>query len=270
MRHCISLLLLGCCALAQDTGRAASESPHTKGAFYVNGIVHQYEVGKEYIVVAAAHSVINHKFMAVKVRVYNAGRSSVTVKPEDIVVEDAADGRELGALSGAELARRMRKPYNMARMGVNAFAGGEPGTAVTSDMTGPKLMEMMRAMAQQGNPAPPSGSNVLYTDTPGVLDVDDEPPRPMPCDQACRFRNQEAQGTEPLAKLQTQTAPDAVEKWAFLANTIPPRANVVGVLYYPLNKLSETGGPSKGKKSRMARVRVPVGNDSFEFVLPVE
>ena len=270
MRYCISIMLLGCGLLAQNSGLAVIDSPHTRGAFYVNGIVYQFDVGKQYIVVAAAHSALNHKFMALKVRVYNAGRSSVTVKPDDIVVEDAVAGHELDAVSGAELAKRMRKPYNMARMGVGAIGGAEPEPPITSEMASPKLLEMMQAMAARGNTAPPSGSNVLYTDTPGVLGGDEEAPRPIECDQACRFRSQEAQGTDPLEQLRAQTAPDAVERWAFLANTIPPRTNVMGVLYYPLNKLSETAGVGKGKKGRLARVLVPVGSDSFEFVLPVE
>jgi hypothetical protein len=68
--------------------------------------------------------------------------------------------------------------------------------------------------------------------------------------------------------LQRQTSPESVEQYALLANTIPPRANVGGVLYYPLGKLSEAR--EEGKKTRRVRVRVPVVGDNFQFELPVE
>ena len=106
----------------------ANFSLAAKGMFYVDGIVYQYVAGTDYTVVAAAHSVLNRKFLAVKVRVYNTGRQSVTVKPEDVVLEDANGDRTLAAVSGAELARKMRHPYNWARYAVTPVAGG--GSAV--------------------------------------------------------------------------------------------------------------------------------------------
>ena len=122
MRCFLSALLLSCSLLAQDQ----FSSPQTssgKGMFYVEGIVYQYVAGTDYTVVAAAHSVLNRKFLAVKLRVYNTGRQSVTVKPEDVVLEDANGGNALPALSGAELARKMRHPYNWARYAVTPGAG---------------------------------------------------------------------------------------------------------------------------------------------------
>ena len=272
MRYTLCALLLGCSLFAQDQGPSAPKSEGAKGTFYVYGIVYQYAAGTDYTVVAAAHSVINHKFLAVKVRVYNAGQHSVTLKPEDVVVEDAVAGHAAAAASGAELAKRMRKPYNMARYGVNTFAGAEPDTPITSDMVSPQFLEMMRAMAARANSGGmPGGSNVLYTDTPGALDSGEEPARPPECDQICRLRNREAQGTDALQQLQRQTSPDTVERWTLLANTIPPRANVVGVLFYPLGKLAKSAAASNnGKKERLVRVTVPVGGESFQFVLPVE
>jgi hypothetical protein len=56
--------------------------------------------------------VLNHKFVAVKVRVYNLGQQSVTVKPEEVSVEDTLASQALAPISGTELARRMRRPYN--------------------------------------------------------------------------------------------------------------------------------------------------------------
>jgi hypothetical protein len=46
---------------------------------------------------------------------------------------------------------------------------------------------------------------------------------------------------------------------------------VAGVLYFPLGKLSESAAASNhGKKGRLVRVTVPLGSESFQFVLPVE
>ena len=112
---------------------------------------------------------INHKFVAVKVRVYNSGQQSVTVKPEDVSVEDTLAGRTLATISGSELARRMRRPYNWARFSVNPVAGELPETPLTSDQVNPRLLEMMRAMSARMNASPApvlSGRSVLYTDTP--------------------------------------------------------------------------------------------------------
>jgi hypothetical protein len=62
-----------------------------------------------------------------------------------------------------------------------------------------------------------------------------------------------------------------VEQCSLRANTIPPRANVAGVLYFPLGKLSESAAASNhGKKGRLVRVTVALGGESFQFVLPVE
>jgi hypothetical protein len=238
MRYLIALLL-GCSLFAQDENLASQKPEIARGAFYVDGIVYQYAAGRNYTVVAAAHSVINRKFVAIKVRVYNAGQHSITVKPEDVVVEDAIAGHTVTAVSGSELANKMRKPYNMARFGVSTIAGGDQETPITSDMVTPQMLEMMRAMAARANNGTmPSGKSVLYTDTPGALESGDGTPRRAECDQVCRLRIRENQGADPLTQLQRQTSPDSVEQFAFLANTIPPRADVVGVLYYPLGKLS--------------------------------
>ncbi len=126
-------------SLAQGDPPVSQASPTDSGSFYVNGIVYQYIAGTDYTVVAAAHSVINHKFVAVKVRVYNVGQQSVTVKPEDVNVEDALAGQPLAAVSGAELARRMRRPYNWARLAVNP-AGGEPQDTTPPEQRGQSAM----------------------------------------------------------------------------------------------------------------------------------
>ena len=267
MRCLLCVLLLNCSLAAQDVTR---ETSNAQGTFYVDGIVYQYVAGQNCTVVAAAHSALNHKFLALELRVYNATRRSITVKPEDILVEDAVGGRALAAVAGSALAQRMRKPYNMARYAVNGIAGGEGETPITSEMVSPQFLAMMRAMAARANGSPIPGSNLLYTDTPGALEDGDVPPAVPVCDQVCRLRYREAHG-DVLAQLQRGTSPESVEDSAFRANTISPGANVAGVLYYPLGKLSESRAVGEhGKKGRLVRVIVPVMGEKFQFELAVE
>jgi len=271
MRYVLCALLFVCSVFAQDQTLAPQKIQ--AGSFYVDGIVYQYAVGKEYTVVAAAHAALNRKFLAVKVRVYNAGQHSVTIKPEDMLLEDEVGGKPVAPVSSAQLAEKLRKPYNMARFSVGAIAGQDPQMPITADMANnPQMLEMMRAIAARANGnTMPGGKSLLYTDTPGALDADDEPARPAECDQACRLRGHETQGPDPLAQLQRQASADYVEQCGLLANTIPPRNNVAGVLYYPLGKLSESAAvASHGKKGRAARLTVPVGGESFQFELAVE
>jgi len=274
MRYLLCALLLSCSLFAQNEAEISAPQPSgaAAGTFYVDGIVYQYARGTDHTVVASAHSVINHKFLAVKVRVYNAGQRAVTVKPEDILVEDVVGGHVVSAIPGAELARRMRKSYNMARFGVNAMAGSDsPDTPITSEMTSPQFLQMMRAMAARANSGGGTANSMLYTDTPGALESGEETPQAEECDVVCRLRTREGQGADVLAQLQRQNSPEFVEQCALLANTVPPRANVAGVLYFPPGKLSESAAASEhGKKGRLVRVTALLGSDSFQFVLPVE
>ncbi len=274
--RCFLCALLLCLSVA-----AEGESPIPQAAragnrsFYVNGVVYQYVAGADCAVVAAAHSVINHKFVAVKVRVYNVGSESVTVKPEDVRVDDALAGHALAAVSGAEMARRMRRPYNWARLAVNPVAGEPADTPVTSDMVNPQILEMMRAMEAKANaaavPALSANRGLLYTDTPGALQTRGPTPGPADCDTVCRLRNREAASPDVLTQLQRQNSPDYVEQSAFLANTITPQSDADGVLFFPMPKLAH-GVPlaSNGKKAGMVRVTVPVGEEKFQFLLVVE
>lgn len=262
MRAFFCAVLLAGSLLAQTVTREPA-----RGQFFVDGIAYQYAAGANCIVVAAAHSVLNHKFLAVKIRVYNASQHSFSVRPEDVLVEDAVGGRELVPTSVAELERRMRKPYNMARYAVNGLGGGPMDTTITSDTVAP-LLSMMKAMAERTNSNAATANSLLYTDLPGALDDDAANATPAECDRVCRLRNGEGQGKDALTQLQRQTSPESVEQYALLANTIPPRANVGGVLYYPLGKLSETR--EENKKARRVRVTVPAAGDSFQFELPVE
>ncbi|HTV64849.1 MAG TPA: hypothetical protein VMD98_04545 [Bryocella sp.] len=262
MRALLCALLFACPLLGQTVTRDPA-----RGQFFVDGIVYEYAAATDCIVVAAVHSVLNHKFLAVKIRVYNASQHSFSVRPEDIVVEDAVGGRQLVATSAAELARRMRKPYNMARYAVNGIGGGPMDTTITSDMVAP-LLSMMKEMAERTNSNAATVNSLLYTDLPGTLDDNGANAAPAECDQVCRLRNGEGQGKDALTQLQRQTSAESVEQYALLANTIPPRANVGGVLYFPLGKLSEAR--EEGRKTREVRVTVPVLGDNFRFELPVE
>src|SRR5271157_3302723 len=69
MRYFLCAVLLSCSLIAEGESSIA-QAPNTgSGSFYVNGIIYQYVAATDYTVVAAAHSVINRKFAAVKVRV---------------------------------------------------------------------------------------------------------------------------------------------------------------------------------------------------------
>jgi len=265
-----ALLLLGFSVYVPGQTPDQQQDRLERGTFYVDGIAYQYASARNVTVVAAAHSVINRKFVAVKVRVYNAGQHSVTVRPENVQVEDAVAGHALAAVPATELANKMRHAYNMARYGVGSANGNDSDAPITSDMVmNPQFLEMMRAMAARASGR--SGADtLLYTDTPGALDSPGDATI-TECDQVCRLRLREAKATDALALLQHQTSPDSVEQYALRANTIPPRANVGGVLYFPLGKLAETAAPDGSKrKARAVRVKVPVEGESFEFVLAVE
>jgi len=274
MRHFFCAFLLCFSVVAQGESPTPPESDARNGSFYVNGIVHRYAAGTDYIVVAAAHSALNHKFVAVKVRVYNQGQQSVTVKPEDITVEDTLAGRALATISGTELARRMRRPYNWARFAVTPIAGEPAEAPLPSDQVNPQLLEMMRAMAARisVSSAPVlSGKSLLYTDTPGALQSHPQIPGAAECGTVCRLRNREAASPDVLTQLQRETTPDYVEQSAFLANTITSQTDADGVLFLPMPKLAH-GVPlaKNGRKAGMVRVTVPVGEEKFQLVLMVE
>ncbi len=273
MRRFLCALLLCGSLAAQGQSPISQASPAGNGSFYVNGIVYRYVAGTDYTVVAAAHSVLNHKFLAVKVRVYNLGQQSVTVKPEDVRAEDTLASQALVPVSGTELARRLRRPYNWARFGVLPATGQPDEASPMGGEVGPQMLEMMRAMAARANTSPASmlsGSrSVLYTDTPGALPSRGVIP-PRDCDTVCRLRNREAVDPDVLAQLQRQTSPDYVEQNAFLANTITPQTDADGVLFFPMPKLAQSALAREGKKAGMVRVTVPVGEEKFQFNLTVE
>jgi hypothetical protein len=261
---------------AQDKLPVSSSSPPGDGIFYVNGIDYHFISGTNFTVVVAAHSVANRKFLGLKVRILNNGQHAVTVRPEDVVVTDEVAGRDLEGISGVELAKRMRRPYNWSRFAVNAAAGQAPDTSDDSDTKDRQHSDIMRAMQQMAmqmaNAPPPVISTLSIAEPteaeqPGTGIV----PEATISDEVSHLRTKEASRPDVLTRLQRQVSPDYLEQTSFLANTIPPRADLEGVFYYPMSKLTRDPAASKkAAQARMVRVTVPVGDESFQFKIAVE
>ena len=272
MRYILCAALFCSWLGAQDNPSLPPLSPHGDAIFYVNGIDYHFISLTNYTVVVAAHSVANRKFLGVKVRILNNGRHSVTVRPENVKLEDAVTGREVAAISGMELAKKMRRPYNWSRYAVNAAAGQAPEAGddqETGDRQRGDLMVAMLMASQMGN-APPVLSRRSITEVAAEPDSDIAPQATF-SDEVSHLRRKEASRPDVLMQLQRQVSPDYVERTSFLANTIPPQADQDGVFYYPMGKLARApASANKAAKSRMVRVRVPVGEVEFQFMLAVE
>ncbi len=90
-------------------------------------------------------------------------------------------------------------------------------------------------------------------------------------DEVSHLRMKEACRPDVLMQLQRQVSPDYLERTSFLANTIPPRADLEGIFYYPMSKLARDPAASKkASLTRMVRVTVPVGAEKFQFTIAVE
>jgi hypothetical protein len=169
---------------AQDKGAATLPPSHGDGIFYVNGIDYHFISGVNYTVVVAAHSVANRKFLGVKVWILNNGHHSVTVRPQDVTVADEVAGRDLEGVSGTELAKRMRRPYNWSRFAVNTAAGQGPGTADDSETMDPQYSDIMRAMqqmaTQMANAPPPVIDTLSIAESTGHMDSGIAPKRRSP------------------------------------------------------------------------------------------
>ncbi len=272
MRHIVGVVLLGCSLFAQDARLITPAGEQNHGSFFVSGFEYKFIAGNNYVVVAAAHSVINHKYLGVKVRVVNLSNHVITVKPEDISAADVLGGRPLEQVSGAELARRMSRPTNMARLAVSPMGGGEPNRIVTSSMTEDseaKWQEAVRQLhirlAEMAAAGAVHNSDMRFADlrAPSAANL-------PPCDEVCQLRNREAAGTDVLKQLQQQNTPDYVRDQALLANTIPPDGEVEGMLYFPLPKAEHDADSAKKGKTREVKVGVAVGEEHFEFAFKVE
>jgi hypothetical protein len=271
MRYFLCAALFCSLLGAQDTASVTPLSPHDDGTFYVNGIDYHYISGTNYTVVVAAHSVANRKFLGVKVRILNNGQRAVTVRPEEVKVEDAVAGREVPAIAGAELANRMRHPYNWSRFAVNTAAGSPSQEDLDPEGMDHQRSDLMRAMQQMHSQMANSNAAPAIS----TLSLTDEDPSPTPgamlTDEVSHLRRKEASGPDVLRQLQRQVSPDYVEQTSFRANTIPPRADQDGVFYYSMGKLECAPAASKkAAKSRLVRVTIPVGEEKFQFMIAVE
>jgi hypothetical protein len=261
---------------AQDQGSVPIPAGHGDRVFYVNGIDYHFISGTNYTVVVAAHSVANRKFLGVKVRILNNGPRPVTVRPEDVVVADGVAGRSLEGISGAELAKRMRRPYNWSRFAVNTAAGQAPDAADDPESTDHQHSDIMRAMQQmamQMANAPPPMISALSITGPAEAEQRDASimPEATISDEVSHLRMKEASRPDVLSQLQRQVSPEYLERTSFLANTIPPRADLEGVFYYPMGKLARDPAASKkASQTRTVRVTVPVGDENFEFMFAVK
>ena len=273
MRYILCAALFCSLLGAQDNLAVSPPSPRGDGMFYVNGIDYHFISLTNYTVVVAAHSVVNRKFLGVKVRILSNGQHSVTVRPEDVRVEDAVAGRDLEGISGAELAKRMRRPYNWSRFAVNTATGRAPDAADDPETIDPQHSDIMRAMQQMASQmasAPPVLSTLSITEATGQPDSGIAPGATI-SDEVSYLRRKEGSRPDVLMQLQRQISPDYLERTSFLANTIPPRTDLEGVFYYPMGKLARgPTAPKKAAQTRTARVIVPVGDEKFQFMFAVE
>jgi hypothetical protein len=273
MRRCLLVLLLCTCAIAQTTklgeGPDFSRAARPRGWFYLNGVGHQYLQGTNYTVVAAAIPVLNNKFFGVKVRVINRDTKSINVLPDAITAEDSVGGKQLALYTSAEVNDKLQRPSGMARMagmvtGEPTMPGASPGVPTMADL----VRELMKDAAAESPAGYTEASYPTLTPRgPGKALAQSSPG----CDLGCELRNREiGDGTGPQLSRRV-LRPEQVEQGEFLANTVPPDGDVVGVLYFALPKMTDHAPISRtGRKSYQVTVTVPVGEEKFQFVFPPE
>jgi len=258
-------------ATISDVGPDFSRAARERGAFYLNGIAHQYLQGRDFTVVAAAVPTLNGKYFGVKLHVLNRGTNSVNVLPESVMVEDSVSGRQLELFSAAEIADRMRRQPTWMRV-AGAAVGGS-ATPMPGHETGiPTMADLVRELSKDpgGNGAmgyaEASYPELTVRGTPKAVAHSS-----AACDLGCELRNREiGDGNGPQLP-QRGARPEQLEQSEFLANTIPPEGEAAGVLYFAMPKLTDHAPIShNGKKSYLVTVTVPVGEEKFQFVFPPE
>ena len=153
MRQLLIALLLCSCAAAQDAtpvqGPDFSRAARQRGAFYLNGIGHQYIQGKNFTVVAAAIPTLNGKYLGVKLHVFNRSKKSLNMLPESVTVEDSVGAKVLELFSASEIADHMRRQPTWMRV-AGAAVGGAPAPPMTG--TDPNVPHHSRpaTRAEQG------------------------------------------------------------------------------------------------------------------------
>lgn len=275
MRGWLCVLLLCSFAVAQESNPSSgpdfTRATRERGAFYLNGIGHQYLQGKGYTVVAAAVPTLNGKYFGVKLRVFNRGTNSVNVLPESVTVEDSVSGKQLELFSAADIADRMRRQPTWMRV-AGAAVGGAPPAMPGNDAGVPTMADLLRELTKD------SGGNGMmgYADAPYPTLTARGTPKAVAhssaaCDLGCELRNREiGDGSGPQLP-QRGARPEQLEQGEFLANTIPPEGDAEGVLYFAMPKLTDHAPIShNGRKSYLVTVTVPVGDEKFQFAFPPE
>jgi hypothetical protein len=275
MRRLLLALLLCSCAVAAAQEAKPLEGPdftratRPRGTFYLNGVGHQYLAGKHYTVVAAAVPVLNGKFFGVKIRVFNRGTSSVNVLPETITAEDSVGAKQLALYSSAEVNDKLTAPSTMARLAGYAV-GGPPSMGAGSN--GPTMADLVQQMLREAAADSPMGymESSYPTLTPRGPTRATAHSSPA-CDLGCELRNREiGDGTGPQLP-RRPVKPEVIDQSEFLANTVPPGGEVVGMLYFAMPKMTDRAPISRnGRKSYMVTLTVPVGDEKFQFVFPPE
>ena len=276
MRGWLCALLLCSLAIAQEPnsgpGPDFSRGAREHGSFYLNGLGYQFIQGTNYTVVASAISILNSKYLGVKVHVFNRGERAVNMLPESVTAEDSVGAKALELFSAADIADRMRRQPAWSRV-AGAAAGNDPVQGPGSAGGVPTMADLVRELSKDS-----SGNGFMM----GYA----EPPTPTltvrgtsravahdsaACDLGCGLRNREiGDGSGPqLARRSAR--PEQLEQSEFLANTIPPEGDAQGVLYFSMPKLTNRAPISHtGKKSYLVTVTVPVGEEKFQFVFPPE
>jgi hypothetical protein len=277
MRLALCVLLLCSLAVGQELRSGVSSGPdfsraaRQQGAFYLNGVGHQYIQGTSYIVVAAAMPVLNGKYFGVKLHVLNRGAVSIDVLPESITVDDSVSAKQLEMFSAAEVVDRLRKQPAWMRV-AGAAVGGAPPPMPGSDAGIPTMADLLRELTKDAG----SGGMMGYGEAPyPTLTVRGTPKAvthsSTSCDLGCELRDREIGDGTGLQQLLRTARPEQLEQSEFLANTIPPEGDAEGVLYFSMPKLTDRAPISHtGRKSYLVTVTVPVGSEKFQFVFPPE
>jgi hypothetical protein len=277
MRGCIFVLLLSSLAAGQQptlgvlSGPNFSRAARQRGAFYLNGIGHQYIQGTNYTVVAAGIPILNGKYFGVKLHVFNRGSASVNLLPEAVTVDDSVSAKQLELFSAADVEDRMRKQPTWMRV-AGAAVGGAPAAPPTNDSGVPTMADLLREMTRDAGNSGMMG----YAEAPyPTLTVRGAPKATAhssaACDLGCELRNREIGDGSGPQLLQRTARPEQLEQSEFLANTIPPEGDVEGVLYFSMPKLTDRAPISHtGKKSYLVTMTVLVGDEKFQFAFPPE
>ncbi len=272
MRRLLIALVLCSCAAAQDAQPVAgpdfTRGARARGSFYLNGVGHQYLEGQNYTVVAAAVPVLNGKFFGVKVHVFNRGAESVNVLPEDITAEDSVGVKQLALYSSAEVNDKLAAPSALARIAGVAAGGPSMGGGSSAPTMGDLLREIMKEASPDGSMSYMEPGYPTLTPRGPTRATAHESPA---CDLGCELRNREiGDGTGPQLPKRL-VKPDIIDQSEFLANTVPPGGDVVGILYFAMPKMTDRAPISRtGRKSYLVTVTVPVGDEKFQFVFPPE